>query len=552
MHSRDEKLANSIHDNLLNYVGTATDTNTKKENNVIVFWNKWFKERQYFKDNPEYWGFHSILKDPLNRSVPWGLVKGKGDKTIVLIHHSDTVDTLDYGRLKKIAYHPEELMEALLKDELDLNIETKEDLESGDWIFGRGVADMKGGGSIQLALVDKYSKKSDFEGNLLILALPDEENLSAGMRGAINLLKNLKNKFSLDYVLMIDSEPHEREDKDCGVLYDGSIGKVMPIIYVRGKLAHVGQIYNGFNPILLMSEIVKRTELNTCLMDTIEGEAAPPPTWLYLKDRKAVYDVSLPISVGGYMSILTLNSSPKDIFNLLENICKDAFTEVINHMNNTYKEYARSINKEYKKLPWEVNVKSFSNVFQEAMADFGDEFISEYNSTLKQLKKEIEENSITIPEACFTLIEKTLEFRKDLSPIVVIGMSPPYYPHVSNDMINDLPQSIEELIDHIMDFAKDKFGQEYRLQKFYTGISDLSYGMFTEDESIIKYIENNMLMWGNVYDIPLEIIKELSMPVINIGPWGKDFHKNSERVYKEDLYYRTPMLIEEAINNILG
>ena len=30
------------------------------------------------------------------------------------------------------------------------------------------------------------------------------------------------------------------------------------------------------------------------------------------------------------------------------------------------------------------------------------------------------------------------------------------------------------------------------------------------------------------------------MAGINIGPWGKDFHKLTERVYKEDLYERTP------------
>ncbi len=39
---------------------------------------------------------------------------------------------------------------------------------------------------------------------------------------------------------------------------------------------------------------------------------------------------------------------------------------------------------------------------------------------------------------------------------------------------------------------------------------------------------------------------------INIGPWGKDFHKMTERVNKEDLYVRTPMIINKAISLILG
>ncbi|MGE9875191.1 hypothetical protein ACQQ9V_04615 [Hornefia butyriciproducens] len=39
---------------------------------------------------------------------------------------------------------------------------------------------------------------------------------------------------------------------------------------------------------------------------------------------------------------------------------------------------------------------------------------------------------------------------------------------------------------------------------------------------------------------------------MNIDPWGKDFHKMTERVYKEDLYERTPMLLNRAVELILN
>ena len=44
----------------------------------------------------------------------------------------------------------------------------------------------------------------------------------------------------------------------------------------------------------------------------------------------------------------------------------------------------------------------------------------------------------------------------------------------------------------------------------------------------------------------------LSVPVINIGPWGKDLHKFTERVYELDLCERTPTLLESAIDYLLG
>ena len=153
-------------------------------------------------------------------------------------------------------------MESFKAEKMQLPSLAKEDLFSDKWIFGRGVSDMKGGGSIQLSLIEEYSKDSNFKGNIVLISVPDEENLSAGMRGAALHLKSLKDKYDLEYKLMLNSEPHERGDDLRPTLYDGSIGKIMPVVYVRGKLAHVGQVYSGLNPINLLSEIIRRTELN--------------------------------------------------------------------------------------------------------------------------------------------------------------------------------------------------------------------------------------------------------------------------------------------------
>lgn len=60
-----------------------------------------------------------------------------------------------------------------------------------------------------------------------------------------------------------------------------------------------------------------------------------------------------------------------------------------------------------------------------------------------------------------------------------------------------------------------------------------------------------MPFFGNIYSLPLKEMEETSMPCINIGPWGKDFHKLTERVYKEDLYERTPAILDFAIMSVL-
>lgn len=62
-------------------------------------------------------------------------------------------------------------------------------------------------------------------------------------------------------------------------------------------------------------------------------------------------------------------------------------------------------------------------------------------------------------------------------------------------------------------------------------------------------------MWKDIYYISLEIIKELSMAVLNIGPWSNDFYKYTERVYRvymEDLFYRIPILVDKVIKELLS
>lgn len=47
-----------------------------------------------------------------------------------------------------------------------------------------------------------------------------------------------------------------------------------------------------------------------------------------------------------------------------------------------------------------------------------------------------------------------------------------------------------------------------------------------------------------------EDMTQLSMPVLNLGPWGKDLHKTTERVYGPDVFYRIPKIMIELIEQI--
>lgn len=545
-------LRSKIEKNMLEYVSIKTHTGTSLERNNLIFFKNWFERVDYFKENPEYYGFYDIKGDQLKRKIPWGLLKGEGNDTIILIHHSDTVDTEDYGKFKHLAYSPYELTEKYRESSVELDEDSRMDLDSGQWLFGRGVADMKGGAAIHLALFEEYSKYENFNGNILLLSVPDEENLSQGMRGAVYLLKELKERFDLNYILMLNVEPHGRNVNNVATIYDGSVGKIMPVVYVRGKLTHVGQIFSGLNPINLLSEIIRRTELNCEFIEHVDNTTTPPPTWLYFKDRKEVYDVSIPIAAAGYMNMITLDKPPKEIFDRLKEIAFESFEKVIEDMNLSYGKYKKLSCEKVEYLNWKPKVKFYSELYEEALKVSGEDFINVLKSFDFELKNKISKNEILLTDAALMMIEKTLEFVKDQAPMVVIALMPPYYPNVSNSMIKEKSRNIHKAVDKAVEFAKVEWNEEINVKSYFTGISDLSYAMFEVDEENIRYIEENMLMWGDIYYIPLDIIRELSIPVLNIGPWGKDIHKYTERVYIKDLYYRTPILIDKLIRELLN
>lgn len=533
------------------YIKVRSDTGSALERDIEPFLTGFFNSIDYFRNRPEHFGTYKIKNDLYNRSVCWGFVKGKGDETVVLIHHCDVVDIEDFKTLKPYAYSPEELEQQLLDIKEALFAEAREDLESGDFIFGRGTADMKGGGAIQLALLKRYSELKGLKGNVLLISVPDEENLSAGMLSAVLLLKELKEKYNLNYLMMINSEPHQRVHKNVGVLSEGSVGKMMPFFYVRGFLSHVGKVFEGFNPVSLLAEIVHRTELNLELSDFIENEASPPPTWLYFKERKYNYDVSLPPSAGGCVSILTLNREPAAMLESIRSICTDAFKELLNSMNAKYKLYREKMNKPYEPLPWNARVVTFKELYDEAYASHGEVFRLQYCKVLEEIKAKVQKGEITMIESSFFLVEAVYDYINDISPRVVIGLAPPYYPNVSNLYIKDIADKVKYLSDSIMDYSLKHFKQEYSREYFFTGISDLSYTSISNSKVIVEALEGSMPLFGSLYSIPVEEIEGISMPCINIGPWGKDFHKLTERVLKEDLFHRSPELLHYAISRLL-
>jgi arginine utilization protein RocB len=233
-------------------------------------------------------------------------------------------------------------------------------------------------------------------------------------------------------------------------------------------------------------------------------------------------------------------------------ISNNAFDSVIKKNNEYYKEYLENTNQKFSALPWETKVVTVSQLIEEAEKDYGTEFKEAYSKKLEDIKSKVQKGSINMIEGSFELVDEIFKYVSDPAPTVVVGLTPPFYPNVSNLRFEEKDERVKNIAGDLFTYIKKEFNQEYIKEYFFTGISDLSYVSYENSEVGEEILSKEMPLYGDMYSIPLKEIEENSMPCLNIGPWGKDFHKLTERVLKEDLYERTPKILNFAVSKFLG
>ena len=185
--------------------------------------------------------------------------KQPSSKTVILMGHTDTVGIDDYNHLKDKACYPASLMEALKEEPLPELV--KQQLESGDWHFGRGVLDMKSGVASHVFLLQYYSEHpEELAGNLLLLAECDEEDSSHGVLSSLKDLKKWREEHGFEYIALINSDfVAPRYDGDPNrYIYKGTVGKLLPSFYITGYETHAGSAFEGLDPNFIAAELTRQ------------------------------------------------------------------------------------------------------------------------------------------------------------------------------------------------------------------------------------------------------------------------------------------------------
>ncbi|EWG09949.1 M20/M25/M40 family metallo-hydrolase [Cytobacillus firmus] len=520
-----------LKDTLCDLVSIPSVTLTEGERHFPLRVEQLLRDIPYFEKHPS-----QIMNHPMadGRFVLTALYRhDEASKTVVMISHFDVVDIDDYGDLKHLAFYPEELTRAMKARADRLPADVRADLESGDWLFGRGTMDMKCGLVQHLSLIEKASSE-EWKINLLLLAVPDEEVNSRGMREVIPKLLDLSEEYDLTYSLFLNSEPmfSQIPQDEKYYFYTGSIGKIMPGALCFGRETHVGEPFSGINAGWMSSVLTQEMEWNPMFCETVNGKTSPPPTLLLQKDLKKEYSTQIPHRSVSLYNLLLMKKSPADVMEEMKRAAEIAAKKMENFIIERY----RSFNLEMNEAP---DIRVF---FYEQLRDFAVKKTSEdYIAILEQsiardTQGDIREQTIQIADQISMLCQ-------ELGPMIVLFYAPPYYPAINTADHKD----IQSLSSTLVRFTREEFGKELHAVDYFNGISDLSYAGLQGDLSEMECYNSNLPGGQELYSIPFDEMSQFKAPVINVGPIGRDAHQKTERLHMPFAFEQLPKILEHLI-----
>ncbi len=527
---------------------------TSGESDAAKWIYDYYMKLDYFKANPKRVVFQKTLDDEISRHNAIALVKGtKGNsgRTVILLGHIDTVGVDDFGPNREAAFDPDRLPEVL--KQMDVSQDVLEDIESGEYMFGRGALDMKAGVAGHMYLIKYFAENpQELDGNLVAIAECDEEDNSHGVISALKILKQWKQEHNLDYVATINADystPYHKKDENRYV-YFGTIGKLLPSFYVTGKETHVGDSFGGFNPNTLVAEITRKIDLNPELCDEAQGEVTMPPTSLKQTDTKKVYTVQTPLAAYSYYNFFTHSMSPKDVMEKVKEKAEEAFDDVLDRMDTSYRKFCEMGKHTYTPLPYEKRVYTWEQFYNELVTVHGEKF----KVYIRNFAAELNEKNPTMDlrEFSVAVIEESWKWSADKSPAVIIYFSSTFSARI--EMTGKTPKE-KALLDSVkssIQLVQDHSDKPIMVKMFYPYISDSSFMALSDDPHELVALEKNMPAWGSKYNHPIEDIMDINVPVVNIGTFGKDGHQLTERVHMKYTFENVTNMTYSTIRGLLG
>jgi arginine utilization protein RocB len=525
---------------------------TPGERNIAEHIEAELRKFPYFQAHPDQ-VILQVLGDTERRANVIALLKGEKapcEDTVIMHGHIDTVGVDDYGLIKEFAFNADALPDKIR--ELTEDPDVVADLDTGDWLFGRGIADMKSGVAVNFVLLKHYAQHPEkLAGNIIFMANPVEENQHTGIMTALSVLKELRDKENFKYKIAVNTDT-------CSPLYPGdpakyfdagAIGKILPCFYIIGKPTHVSAGFEGFSASLTAAEIVRIMDGNVELLDEALGQRTAPPCVLKMKDLKPTYDVQTTIAAFVYFNYFVLSTSLKDLIDRFKQIGMDALESVLTYTDEQYAKFCEGAEyEEYKKIDLPLQSLSYSELYEKAAGIAGEASVEKIVSDVT--KAGLAEN-IDKRELQRMIVGELCTAARINTPTVIAFIAPPYCPRNTANPEDSEESALFDMVEKLIEEKSAEHGSILKLRHFFPALTDSSYLKIDDDDESVQCLVDNFPNFRGIYNVPVELIKELSIPAFNFGVYGKDAHKWTERVNAPYSFGILPDIIMTALQRLL-
>jgi arginine utilization protein RocB len=498
-----------------------------------------------FADDPDSLWAVGVPGGAFPRASVCGLVRGNGRRTVILTGHFDIVETSGYGPLEPLALTPDELGPALIgaieKEPFDkYTAKALDDLRSGKFIAARGLLDMKAGLAAGLAVAEAFAARPERDGNILFVAVPDEEGNSAGARRMAEVLADIASDRGLDIeaAINLDSTGDDGDGSIGRMVALGSVGKLLPSALVVGKAMHVADTFRGFGASALAGALAAEVEWLPDLTERTGEELGAGPTLLGMKDSKSVYDVTMPASVWMYWNVALHRNGPQQVLGAMKAAAERA---AATHLAGL-RERAAALDAGASFGPAEI--VTYAELLESVTGADKDKA-----DQIGWFAEGLAGSGLDLPEQCRRLTERLWAMSGRSGPAIVLGFaSTPYLPVALGEDAGAwrLQKAVEEAIVSV----GARFETSFRTIRYFPGISDVSY-FGQADASTVPDIAANTPAWRAVLG-GSERLAAAGIPTVNAGPWGRDYHTRLERMHIDYGFRVLPALVAEIADRVLA
>src|SRR5699024_3310882 len=163
----------------------------------------------------------------------------------------------------------------------------------------------------------------------------------------------------------------------------------------------------------------------------------------------------------------------------------------------------------------------------------------------------IADDHIDTRMAATYIVQEAWKWMDDKSPAMILFYASLYSPRVqlTGKSANEqrLMNALEETVTQIQPFYECPIVTK----NFFPYISDMSFIAISDDHSGVEAVKQNNPAWETKLDDAYANVRELNVPVNNIGPYGMDAHSKLERMEMTYSLEVVPNMIHQVVEKVL-